>query len=143
MLALCDALTSPHAGLLLDSFHWHCAGEDTDAITRLAAARVVVAHINDAPNLPREAQTVGDRNLPGETGVIDLPGFVGALRSIGYDGPVTCEPMAKAIAALPRKDEDGIVETVSAALRGTLPETSRAGGVREGREVSREERRRE
>ncbi len=120
MLNLCDALASPLAGLLLDSFHWHCEVESVSDIERLPAERVVVVHINDAPNLPHEEQTVGDRTLPGATGVIDLLGFVGALQSIGYDGPVTCEPMAKAIAALPRASEDGIVELVSAALRKFL-----------------------
>ena len=120
MLALCDALASPRVGLLLDSFHWHCAGESVSDIERLPAERVVVVHINDAPARPNEVQTVGERHLPGTTGVIDLPGFVGALRAIGYDGPVTCEPMAKAIAALPSQEEDGIVESVSVALRKTL-----------------------
>lgn len=120
MLALCEALASPQVGLLLDSFHWHCAGEDESAIACLPAERVVVVHINDAPNRPMEEQTVGDRNLPGATGVIDLPGFVGALQSIGYDGPVTCEPMAKAIAALPSQDENSLLERVSIALQKTL-----------------------
>ena len=123
MLALCDALASPHVGLLLDSFHWHCAGEDAAAIACLPAERVVVVHINDAPDLPYEAQKVGDRNLPGATGVIDLFSFVSALRSIGYDGPITCEPMAKAIAMMPRMDEDSVMEMVSAAMQRALPET--------------------
>ena len=125
MLALCVALDSPHAGLLLDSFHWHCAGETVGDIEALPAERIVVVHLNDAPNLPREEQTVGERTLPGATGVIDLAGFLGALRTIGYDGPVTCEPMAKAISALPRKDEEGILALVSASMRDLLTSAHR------------------
>ena len=46
--------------------------------------------------------------------------FVRALRSIGCDGSVTCEPMAKAIAALPSQDENSLLELVSTALKKTL-----------------------
>ena len=41
------------------------------------------------------------RDLPGATGVIDIAGFLRALQSIGYDGPVTPEPFKKELAALP------------------------------------------
>jgi len=40
------------------------------------------------------------RALPGETGGIDLAGFRGALRTIGYDGPVVPEPFVKELADL-------------------------------------------
>ena len=120
MLALCDTLNSPRVGLLLDSFHWHCAGETTADIARLSADKIVVVHINDAPNRPIDLQTVGDRALPGATGVIDLAGFVGALRLIGYDGPITCEPMAKALRELPTINEDKILALTAKALRETV-----------------------
>ena len=120
MLRLCEALESPRAGLLLDSFHWHCAGETTESIASLPAEKIVVVHINDAPDRPNDEQTVGDRALPGATGVIDLSGFVAALRATGYDGPVTCEPMASAVAAMPVKEAEGILSLTSAALKATL-----------------------
>lgn len=109
----------------------HGSGPNITDAPRVAYA--VQYHINDAPNLPLETQTVGYRHLPGATGVIDLPGFVGALRSVGYDGPATREPMARAITMLPRKDEDGIVELVSAALRETLAGTNGADSVQKER----------
>ena len=40
------------------------------------------------------------RHLPGESGVIDLVGFLQALNEIGYDGPVAVEPFDSALAAL-------------------------------------------
>ena len=116
MLELCDALQSPNVGLLLDSFHWHCAGERVRDITGLSASQVVVVHINDAPNVPLAEQMVGNRALPGATGVIDTAGFIGALQTIGYDGPITCEPMASALAALPKQGDDAILAQVSAAM---------------------------
>ena len=42
-----------------------------------------------------EEQIDNVRCLPGETGVIDLAGFLRALREIGYDGPVTPEPFSR------------------------------------------------
>ncbi|MBC8134401.1 MAG: sugar phosphate isomerase/epimerase, partial [Fibrella sp.] len=122
MLRLCDALDSPHAGLLLDSFHWHCAGETVADLERLTPARVVVVHVNDAPPIPREAQVVGERALPGATGVVDIAGFMGALKTIGYAGPVTCEPMASAIAALGASGDDEVLSQVSVSLDAILPD---------------------
>jgi len=37
------------------------------------------------------------RCLPGETGVINLVGFLKALRDIGYNGPVTPEPFSEKV----------------------------------------------
>ena len=59
----------------------------------LTPAQVVYVHVNDAPaGVPIDEQMDGVRALPGETGVIDIAGFLKALQGIGYDGPVTPEP---------------------------------------------------
>lgn len=121
MLRLCDALDSPNVGLLLDSFHWHCAGETVADLERLTNKQVVAVHVNDAPPVSREAQVVGERALPGATRVIDIAGFMGALKTIGYDGPVTCEPMAGAIAALSAQSEDAVLTRVAMSLDAILP----------------------
>ncbi len=105
---------------MLDSFHWHCAGETAADLERLTAKQVVAVHVNDAPPVPRELQNVSARFLPGATGVIDIHAFMGALKTIGYDGPVTCEPMAGAIQALAERSENAVLEQVSAALDSIL-----------------------
>lgn len=90
---LCRASGQANVGLLLDSFHWHCAGETLADIDALSAAEVVVVHVNDLlANRPIVQQVVTERALPCETGVIDLGGFIGALERLGYDGPITSEP---------------------------------------------------
>lgn len=121
MLRLCDALDSPNVGLLLDSFHWHCAGETVADLESLTNKQVIAVHVNDAPPVSREAQVVGERALPGATGVIDIAGFLGALKTIGYDGPVTCEPMASAIAALSAEGDEAVLAQVSMSLDAVLP----------------------
>jgi sugar phosphate isomerase/epimerase len=51
-----------------------------------------------------------DRRLPLETGVIDLAGFIGALRKIGSEGPVVAEPFSSRLKSL-ESDEARLQET--------------------------------
>jgi sugar phosphate isomerase/epimerase len=100
MLCLAQAI-GPNAGLLLDSWHWYTSLGTLADIRALRAEDVVYVHINDAPDgVAVEAQIDQVRRLPGATGVIDLAGFLGALRELGYDGPVTPEPFEQRLAAL-------------------------------------------
>lgn len=93
ILELIDESGQANVGLMLDSFHWHCAGESTGDIAALPADKIVVVHLNDAPDgVARAALDVRHRELPGDTGVIDLAGFMRAVTSTGYDGPATAEP---------------------------------------------------
>jgi sugar phosphate isomerase/epimerase len=89
MLAFATEI-GPNVGILVDSLHWHCLGSDCGALEAVPSDRLVYAHINDAPDVPREEQRDDDRLLPGE-GAIDLCGFLSALRAAGYDGPVGIE----------------------------------------------------
>ena len=92
----------PNVGLLLDAWHWYTAHETIDDLLALRPERVVYVHVNDAPaEIVVDRQEDHVRALPGETGVIDLDGFLGALKTIGYDGPVVCEPFKKELADLP------------------------------------------
>jgi sugar phosphate isomerase/epimerase len=98
MLQLIDEAGQNNIGLLLDSFHWYCAGENRQDIAALRNRPVVVVHINDAPaGRSLRQQSAFERELPGSTGVIDLDGFLGVLNDIDYEGPVTCEPMNNAL----------------------------------------------
>jgi sugar phosphate isomerase/epimerase len=67
-------------------------------VRELDAADVVVVHINDAPaGIAVDEQIDQVRALPGETGVLDIGGFLNALAEIGYDGPVTAEPFSQRV----------------------------------------------
>lgn len=93
MLDLLDRVDRGNVGVMLDCFHWCCAGETPDDIRRLDAERVVAVHVNDlVAGVPMEDQTVFERELPGETGRVDIASFLGTLAEIGYDGPITAEP---------------------------------------------------
>jgi sugar phosphate isomerase/epimerase len=105
MIELGDAIATGNVGLLLDAWHWYTSGDNLDTIRSIPADRVVYVHINDAPaGVALDEQVDNVRCLPGETGVIDLVGFLRALEEIGYDGPVTPEPFSKRVNAMPPAD---------------------------------------
>lgn len=115
-LKLLHAVGKPNVGLLLDSFHWHCAGETLEAIRNLAVELIVAVHLADAPNRPLHQQIAFERELPGQ-GVADLRGFCNAVRSTGYDGPVTCEPFHKEFEDMP---PDSVAACVSSSMDSVL-----------------------
>lgn len=115
MLKLCEALEMENVGLLLDSWHWYTSRGTLDDIWRLKNRDVVYVHVNDAPagiSMDKLIDTV--RCLPGETGVIDLVGFLKALNGINYDGPVTPEPFSEKVN---RMGPENAVKTTGEALK--------------------------
>ncbi|MBI5393920.1 MAG: sugar phosphate isomerase/epimerase [Verrucomicrobia bacterium] len=101
-LELCDAIGTGNVGLTLDSWHWHTSHATLDDIRKLKPEDVVCVHVNDAPRgIAVDELPDQPRELPAATGVIDLKGFLNALKEIGYDGPVTAEPFRKDLAAMP------------------------------------------
>ncbi|GMA59777.1 sugar phosphate isomerase/epimerase [Alicyclobacillus fastidiosus] len=92
--AYLEAIGSPSAGILLDSYHWYTAELSVEDILALKAHEIAHVHINDATLPPHEAHDQ-ERCLPGD-GQIDLLGFVSALDRIGYTGPLSLEVLHKA-----------------------------------------------
>ncbi len=114
MLDLC-AEVGPNVGLLLDCWHWYTSHETTDDIRALRPEQVVYVHVNDGPvGVDVDDQLDHVRDLVAATGVIDLKGFLDALRAIGYDGPVVCEPFKKELADLP--DDAARLKAVGEAM---------------------------
>lgn len=121
MLELCSKLGS-NAGLLLDAWHWYTSGGTLAQLAKLTNENVVYVHINDAPpDVPLDQQIDSVRALPGETGVINLTGFLQVLRDIGYDGPVTPEPFSARLNAIEDKSE--AVKLAGKMLKQVFEET--------------------
>ena len=101
MLELCEDAGTGNIGLLLDCWHWYTSGGTIEEIEALRPEQVVNVHVNDAPaGIPVDEQIDNVRETPGATGVIDLKGFLDALRAIGYTGPVMAEPFSKKLAQM-------------------------------------------
>ena len=114
MLAM-GADIGPNVGLLLDCWHWHTSHGTLAELQALRPEQVVYVHVNDAPSgIAIDEQVDNVRCLPGETGEIDIAGFLQSLRQIGYDGPITPEPFKKELADLP--SDEARLKTVGASM---------------------------
>ena len=101
MLEMAAAIGTGNIGLLLDSWHLYTSGGSLDDLDKISNADIVNVHVNDAPAGLTLAEYMDfDRRLPGETGVIDLVGFMGKLSALDYDGPVTPEPFSARVNAI-------------------------------------------
>jgi sugar phosphate isomerase/epimerase len=110
---LVEAIGVPGVGYVLDSWHWFLAGDTVEQIRALRNEDVVAVDLNDAPaGVPKDEQMDLSRELPMATGVIPVGDFLGALRDIGYDGPVRAEPFNKALNVLP--NEEAVAATAAA-----------------------------
>jgi sugar phosphate isomerase/epimerase len=109
---------SLNTGVLLDSFHWFASGGSLAEIEHLDHNEVVSVHVNDAVVGRRiDEQIDQEREMVGSTGVIDIAGFLGALRAIGYLGPLTVEPFNAGIKMM---SPDSAAAAASAALDRVL-----------------------
>ena len=119
-LDLLAAIDRPNVGLLVDCFHWYTSRGTLADLEALTASQVVYVHVNDAPpGIAVERQLDDVRLLPGASGVIDLPGSLGALKAIGYDGPVAVEPFDAALARIPPAERVRLAsESLHRALQG-------------------------
>ncbi len=114
MLKLCREIGTGNMGLLLDAYHLYTSHGSIADVERLTDADIVEVHVNDAPaGIPVDEQLDLVRALPGETGVIDLVGFLKALARVGYSGPVMVEPFSERVNAMA---PDDAVRTTAEAL---------------------------
>lgn len=114
--ALIEVIRQDNVGLVLDSWHWYCAGESKQDLLALSNADVISCDLNDAPaGIEVDEQIDNVRMLPATTGVINVKDFLNALVRIGYDGPIMAEPFDAALNAM--DDEEALQKTVIAMKR--------------------------
>ena len=98
MMDLARDLGTGNVGVLLDLWHNYTSYGTNDDILALNERDIVAVHVNDAPpGIDVDEQEDLVRALPLETGVLDIKGFMDALKTLGYDGPVMPEPFSKRI----------------------------------------------
>jgi sugar phosphate isomerase/epimerase len=107
-------------GVMLDSWHWYHAGATPADIVAAGKARITSVHVSDAKKQAPEEVKDDQRVLPGE-GIMDLDGFFGALKKIGYEGAISPEPLGR----FPREMWNG--EGARIALAATRKAMRRAG----------------
>src|SRR5690349_1882661 len=117
MLDLIEQVGAPNLGLLVDAWHVYTSHGTNEQVARLRPEQVVVVHVNDAPaGIAIDEQDDHVRRLPCATGVIDLAGFMAALRTLGYDGPVTAEPFDRDLNTQAAADPAAAAQTTARSL---------------------------
>jgi len=117
LMQLIAAIGVDNVGVMLDSWHLFASGGSLADIERLTNDDIVVVHVNDAPaGIPWDKQIDTVRTLPGETGIIDLAGFMRALQQLGYDGPVMPEPFNQRINDIASHDPLAAAREASRAM---------------------------
>lgn len=92
-LDMADRIGGDNVGVLLDCWQWYTSNGTVAELDALDREKVVYVHLNDAPTgLDVSTQIDDQRMLPGSTGVIDVAGFLQALRRLDFKGPVAVEP---------------------------------------------------
>ena len=86
--------SGPNVGAVLDVWHWYHSGGTVADILATDPNRIVHVHLSDARAMPAEDVRDNMRLMPGE-GIVDLTGFLQALRKIGYAGGVAPEPLGR------------------------------------------------
>jgi sugar phosphate isomerase/epimerase len=85
-----DTAGAPNGGLLLDTFHFYKGGSELADLEQVPADRMLMVHISDCPEIPREDLEDRHRIFPG-AGVIPLEAIVAALVDKGYRGCLSLE----------------------------------------------------
>ena len=81
----------PEATIVLDPFHIFRGGGSFSSLSTVPPSAIAISHFNDAPSWPpRVEQHDKDRVMPGE-GHLDLKGYTGLLKKIGYAGWLSLE----------------------------------------------------
>ena len=93
---LIKSIEKKNVGYLLDSYHTYCAEDKNEDFDFLKAEDIISVQLNDGV-LGRTIATQMDleRELPGDTGIIDLENFLNLIRNKGYNGAVSVEPFNK------------------------------------------------
>ena len=113
----------PNVGVILDAWHWHHSGSTPADILAADKSRIVHLHVSDAKETPPADVRDTQRLMPGE-GIIDLMGFFGALKQIGYADGISPEPLGRVPAEMSPE------EAARLALQTTLAVMKKADVAR-------------
>ena len=87
-----SAVDADNVGLVLDAYNIYLnkGQNDFDEIRKLPTDKIFSIHMNSADDVPERERGQDKRCFPNK-GVVDIDGFLSALKSIGYEGMVSIE----------------------------------------------------
>jgi sugar phosphate isomerase/epimerase len=102
-LTLVRDADQPNGGLAIDTWHMGKLGIEPDDLTAVPLRYLSWVELSDGQRQNMDDlvdETVNHRRLPGE-GEFDIPAYVEACRSVGYQGPWGVEVLSEALRSLP------------------------------------------
>lgn len=106
-LELVNGANAPNGGLAIDTWHMGKLGIEPPELERIRAEQLVWVELSDGQYETMDDpidETINHRRLPGE-GEFDIPGYVDALRQVGYSGPWGVEVLSAELRSLPIEEE--------------------------------------
>jgi len=85
-----QAVNRPNIGLVIDTCHFFAGGSELSSTEAVDPEKLLILHINDVEERPKETIEDAHRLLPGE-GVIPLDDVLSRLKGIGFDGLCSIE----------------------------------------------------
>jgi len=79
-----------NVGIMMDTFHYFKSGVSIEEIAAIPMEKLLIVHINDCEDLPREELRDSNRLYPG-LGIIPLKEMLGAIKKNGYQGYLSVE----------------------------------------------------
>lgn len=117
---------SPTYGLVLDSFHWHAAGETVQDLEDIRSGEILCIDISDAPVDSARVELLDrGRLLPFRTGAIDAEGFMRAVGRLNPEADIQVEPYGPELESM--TPEDRVI-----AARAGIKEARQFAGLEEG-----------
>jgi 2-keto-myo-inositol isomerase len=80
----------PNLGIMMDTFHYYKSGVSMADIASVPVEKVLIIHVNDSDDLPREVLRDSNRRYP-TLGVIPAAEMLRPLIRGGYDGALSVE----------------------------------------------------
>jgi sugar phosphate isomerase/epimerase len=102
-LTLVQDADQRNGGLAIDTWHMGKLGIEPDDLEAVPLRHLSWVELSDGQRQNMDDlvdETVNHRRLPGE-GEFDIPGYVEACRSVGYQGPWGVEVLSQALRSLP------------------------------------------
>ena len=118
--AIVEAADRPNGGLCVDSWHHFRGADDWALIEAIPPERVVNIQLDDGPIVPVVpdylTDTISYRDVPGE-GEFDLVRFLGTLREMGVEAPISVEVISLDLQQLPAAE---VAQRLADATRTVL-----------------------
>jgi sugar phosphate isomerase/epimerase len=119
-LRLVTEATRPNGGLAIDTWHMGKLRIAPEELRRIPGEYLAWVELSDGPveYMPDPIdEVINHRRLPGE-GEFDIPGYIEACRSVGYQGPWGVEVLSEQLRNLPIEEEfNRAYETTVAQFR--------------------------